>query len=37
MGIQTEVATEVARFIVSRPSPQQIIDFYLSPETVETA
>jgi hypothetical protein len=37
MPVTSTIALEVARFIARRPSPEQVIAFQLSPESVERA
>lgn len=37
LHIQTQAATEIARFLANHPTPEQIIAFHPSPEVAERA
>lgn len=37
MPLQTQAATEIARFLANHPTPEQIIAFHPSPEVAERA
>jgi hypothetical protein len=35
MAIEPQVALEIARFLISRPTPEQIVTFHPSPEATD--